>query len=40
MMVYGPGRYRTRDFVRAGGPLKLLVTVACLYMLALEVKPR
>jgi di/tricarboxylate transporter len=27
LMVYGPGGYRFTDFVRAGGPLQLLLTV-------------
>lgn len=40
MMVYGPGRYRTKDFLRAGGPLKLLLSVLCIWLLALEVKSR
>jgi di/tricarboxylate transporter len=27
LMVYGPGGYRFTDFVRAGGPLQLLLAV-------------
>lgn len=26
-MIYGPGGYRYLDFLRVGGPLKLILTV-------------
>ena len=34
-MVYGPGRYRFRDFARVGAPLTLL-----LYLIAIALVPR
>ena len=35
LMVYGPGRYRFRDFARVGAPLTLL-----LYLIAIAIVPR
>ncbi len=35
LMVYGPGRYRFRDFARVGAPLTLLI-----YLIAIAIVPR
>ena len=32
LLVYGPGKYRLRDFVLAGAPLSLIVTVLLLLL--------
>lgn len=32
LMVYGPGRYRFRDFPRVGGPLTILIFVIAILL--------
>jgi di/tricarboxylate transporter len=32
-LVYGPGGYQFMDFVRVGGPLKLVLTVVAIVLI-------